>query len=111
MFTTMVVSGLHRISGFGLMLTAILLVWWFIAASASPEYFAFVDGLMTSWIGTLVLLVSLWALCHHLLNGIRHLVWDTGSYLGAKSASRSAWFVLLGAPILAAIALLIIKLG
>ncbi len=111
MYTTMVVSGLHRMTGMGMTLTAILLVWWFVAAATSPSYFAFVDGVLTSWVGTLVMLVSLWGLCHHLLNGIRHLVWDTGSYLGAKTASRTAWFVLLGAPALAIVTLVIILLS
>jgi succinate dehydrogenase cytochrome b subunit len=111
MYTTMVVSGLHRMTGMGMILSGVLLVWWFIAAATSPAYFEFVDGLLTSWIGTLVMVVSLWGLSHHLLNGIRHLIWDTGSYLGAKTVSRSAWFVLLGAPALAILTLLIVWLG
>jgi len=111
MYITMVVSGLHRIAGFGLTLTAALVVWWFAAAATSPEYFAFVDGLLTSWIGTLVMLVSLWGLCHHLLNGIRHLIWDTGRLFEVEAIDRSAWGVLLGAPALALTALLIVLIG
>lgn len=111
MYVSMVVSGLHRISGFGLMVTSVLVIWWFVAAAASPEYFAFVDGLLTSWIGTLVMVVSLWALCHHFLNGIRHLIWDTGRMLAAEDVDRTAWFVLLGAPALAILILLIVLLG
>jgi succinate dehydrogenase / fumarate reductase cytochrome b subunit len=111
MYTTMVVSGLHRISGFGMTATAIMIVWWFIAAAASPEYFALVDGILTSWIGTLVMLVSLWGLCHHMLNGIRHLIWDTGRMLDVEAVNKSAWVVLLGAPALTILVLLIVLLG
>ena len=111
MYTTMIVSGLHRITGVGMMLTGLLVVWWFVAAATSPSYFEFVDGLLTSWIGTLVMVVSLWGLCHHFLNGIRHLIWDTGSYMGVKSSNRSAWYVLLGAPALTIITLLIVWLA
>jgi succinate dehydrogenase / fumarate reductase cytochrome b subunit len=111
MFLTMVVSGLHRITGFGLTATAVLIVWWFIAAAASPEYFALVDGILTSWPGNLVMLVSLWGLCHHTLNGIRHLIWDTGRMLDVEAVDRTAWYVLLGAPALAILVILILLVG
>ena len=111
LYITMLVSGLHRISGFGMTLSAALIVWWFIAAATSPEYFAVVDGLLTSWIGTLVMLVSLWALCHHLLNGIRHLIWDTGRLIDVETIDKTAWIVLLGAPALTILVVLIVRLG
>jgi succinate dehydrogenase / fumarate reductase cytochrome b subunit len=111
MYITMVVSGLHRITGFGLTISAVLIIWWFIAAATSPEYFAFVNGILTSWIGTLVMLVSLWGLCHHLLNGIRHLIWDTGRLFEVETIDKTAWFVLLGAPALTILVLLIVFLG
>jgi succinate dehydrogenase / fumarate reductase cytochrome b subunit len=111
MYVTMVASGLHRITGFGMIVTAVLVVWWFIAAATSPEYFAIVDGILTSWIGTLVMLVSLWGMCHHMLNGIRHLIWDTGRMLDPEAVDKTAWFVLLGAPALASLAVLIVLLG
>ena len=76
---TSVLSILHRITGVGLTLGAFLVVWWLLAAATGPEYFALVDGLLTSWLGHLVLLGLTWALCYHFLNGIRHLIWDTGN--------------------------------
>lgn len=111
LYITMLVSGLHRISGFGMTLSAALIVWWFIAAATSPEYFAVVDGLLTSWIGTLVMLVSLWGLCHHLLNGIRHLIWDTGRLFDVETIDKTAWIVLLGGPALTILVVLIVLLG
>ena len=79
MYLSMAMSITHRITGCGLALGAVLVVWWFLAAATSPDYFAFVDGLITSWIGGLILILSLAALWYHFLNGIRHLVWDTGA--------------------------------
>jgi succinate dehydrogenase / fumarate reductase cytochrome b subunit len=32
---------------------------------------------MGTWIGRLLLLGYTWALFHHMLGGIRHLIWDT----------------------------------
>ena len=75
---TSVLSIIHRITGCGLALGAILGVWWLLAAASGPDYFATADGVLTSWIGNLVMFGSLWALCFHACNGVRHLVWDLG---------------------------------
>ncbi len=92
---TSVLSILHRITGSGLAVTAVLIVWWFLAAATSPSYFAFVDGLMTSWLGDLVLLVSLWAFWFHFFNGVRHLRWDSGRGLGIGVSTRAGWRVVV----------------
>jgi len=92
---TSVMSIMHRITGSGMALTAVLVVWWFLAAATSASYFEFVDGLMTSWLGSLVLLVSLWSFWFHFFNGIRHLRWDSGRGLGMATSTRAGWRVLI----------------
>lgn len=104
MFTSIV----HRITGVGLTLGAFMIVWWFLAASSGPEYFAVADGFLTSWFGALILIASLWALSYHFCNGIRHLVWDTGRGLGKDTAFKSGVAVLVGSVILTILILLII---
>lgn len=91
-------SILHRITGVALTLAAVLVVWWFIAAATGPGHFAVADGLITSWIGGLVLIASLWALWFHFCTGIRHLYWDTGRGLTLKQAKTSA-MVIVGASV------------
>lgn len=73
-----IMSILHRATGVALLGGATLAVWWFLAAATSEAHFAFADGLLTSWIGNLVMLGSAWALFYHLANGVRHLIWDMG---------------------------------
>ena len=75
---TMTMSILHRITGVGLYFGIILLVWWLSAASISDSYFDFVQGFFGHWFGRLVLFGFTWALLHHALGGLRHLLWDTG---------------------------------
>ena len=75
---TMMISILHRITGVGLYFGIILLVWWLTAASISESYFDFVQGFFGHWFGRLVLFGFTWALIHHALGGLRHLLWDTG---------------------------------
>ena len=79
----------HRITGIGMAVGAILAVWWFVAASISPEYFEFVDGLLTSIVGEFFLVCLLAALCFHFCTGVRHLVWDVGRGFEAGAVKAS----------------------
>lgn len=105
---SMLTSMVHRITGVGLTLGAVLIVWWFLAASTNAEYFATADAFLTSWFGELVLIGSLWALSYHLLNGIRHLVWDTGRGLDLEDTKKSGIVVLAGSVVLTVVTLLVI---
>jgi succinate dehydrogenase / fumarate reductase cytochrome b subunit len=75
---TMMMSIVHRITGMGLYFGMILLVWWLLAAAIAPDYFAMVQAFFGHWLGKLILLGFTWALLHHMLGGLRHLVWDAG---------------------------------
>lgn len=52
------------------------------------------DGLLTSWIGGLILLLAMAAFWYHFFNGIRHLVWDTGSGFELGEIHKSGIYVL-----------------
>lgn len=90
---TSALSILHRITGVALTLGAVLVVWWFLGAASGPEAFAFIDGLLSSWIGGLVLIGSAWALCYHAANGVRHLAWNLGYGFDLDTARRSGMAV------------------
>ncbi|GIK82570.1 MAG: succinate dehydrogenase, cytochrome b556 subunit [Pseudorhodoplanes sp.] len=74
---TMTMSIVHRITGAALYFGTLLLAWWLIAAAAGPNAFATVQGFMDGIVGRLILFGYTWALLHHLLGGVRHLIWDT----------------------------------
>jgi succinate dehydrogenase / fumarate reductase cytochrome b subunit len=107
---TSMLSILHRITGVALTLGAVLVVAWFLAAASGPEAFETVDGLLTSWIGILVLAGSAWALAYHTLNGVRHLVWDMGYGFDLDTVAKSGWAVVAGSIGLAAVIILIAAL-
>lgn len=100
---TSMMSIAHRITGCALALGAVLVVWWLLAAASGPDYFDFVDGLLTSWIGNLVMFGSLLALCFHFCNGLRHLWWDMGQGYGMDQVELSAKMTLVMAVVLAVI--------
>lgn len=75
---TMMMSIVHRLTGAALYFGTLLLIWWLVALATGPDYFAFVQDIAGSFLGRLVLFGYTWALVHHAIGGIRHLVWDTG---------------------------------
>lgn len=102
---TMVVSILNRLTGVGMALAAVMIVWWLVAAATSSHQFQTANWVLTSWLGLLVLTGSLWALWFHLLNGIRHLVWDMGRGFDLDVVTKSGWAVVAGSVVLTLVTL------
>jgi succinate dehydrogenase / fumarate reductase cytochrome b subunit len=96
----MVMSILHRITGGALYFGTLLLAWWLIAAAIGQRYYDFVNGLFGHPLGKLVLFGYTWALMHHMLGGIRHLIWDTGRGLDLVTIDRLAWASIIGSIVL-----------
>ncbi len=105
---TSMTSILTRITGNALLVAAILIVWWFLAAATSPEAFATADGVITSWFGDLVMTLSVWALWYHTLAGLRHLYWDTGRGLEVETAEKMGIGIIAGSVILTIFTILIV---
>jgi succinate dehydrogenase cytochrome b subunit len=93
---TMMMSIVHRISGFALYFGTLLIAWWLVAAASGPNTYSTFEWFIGSIIGQLVLLGYTWALMHHMLGGIRHLIWDTGRGFGAQEREWLAAATLIG---------------
>jgi succinate dehydrogenase / fumarate reductase cytochrome b subunit len=93
---TMMMSIAHRITGAALYFGSILLIAWLLAAAAGPDAFLRAQTFMGSPIGLLLLFGFTWALFHHALGGIRHLIWDTGRGMDAPWRDRLAYGTLIG---------------
>ena len=91
---TAVMSITHRITGVGLAVGTLLLVWWLVAAAAGPEAGARAPGFIGSFFGLLLMFGWSAALYYHLCNGIRHLVWDAGKSFELTDADRNNKVVL-----------------
>jgi succinate dehydrogenase / fumarate reductase cytochrome b subunit len=96
----MLTSILHRATGVANATGTILLTLWLAAAAAGPDTFALARELLTGMFGRLILFGYTLSLSYHLLNGLRHLAWDTGSGLGVRTARLTGVLVLVGALIL-----------
>jgi succinate dehydrogenase / fumarate reductase, cytochrome b subunit len=79
---TMMMSIVHRITGFANYVGTLLLVWWLLAVASGPNGYAKFSWFAGSIIGRLILFGYTWSVIHHMLGGIRHLIWDTGHGFG-----------------------------
>jgi succinate dehydrogenase / fumarate reductase cytochrome b subunit len=95
MLTTMM-SIAHRISGASLAVGFALLTWWLVAVSIGPEAYDCVQRFFGTLVGRALLFLFTWALIHHMLGGIRHLIWDTGTGLDKISIEIFAWATIVG---------------
>jgi succinate dehydrogenase / fumarate reductase, cytochrome b subunit len=93
---TMMMSIAHRISGVANAVGFLLLAWWLVAIAAGPEQYAIVSSFFASFVGRTLLFLFSWALIHHMLGGIRHLIWDTGRGLDLVSIEVFAWATIIG---------------
>ncbi|MEZ5812573.1 MAG: succinate dehydrogenase, cytochrome b556 subunit [Rhizobiaceae bacterium] len=93
---TMMMSIAHRITGAALYVGTLLVAWWLVAAAGSPAYFDLVNWFFGTFVGRLILFGYTWALMHHMLGGIRHLIWDTGALFDKETSTRLAWATLGG---------------
>ncbi len=105
---TSMTSILTRITGNALLVGALLVVWWLLAAASGEVYFDFVDGIVTSWFGKLVFLGSIWALWYHTLAGMRHLYWDSGRGLDIPTAEKLGWACVYGSVILTVLTVIVL---
>jgi succinate dehydrogenase / fumarate reductase, cytochrome b subunit len=99
-YFTMALSIAHRVTGAGLTVGLILLTWWLLALASGPDSFATVRAAMDNVLGGLILFGFTIFLFYHSLNGVRHLVWDTGRNLDKEGARTSGMIVVAGTAVL-----------
>lgn len=92
---TSVMSFLHRATGVVLSLGAFLLTVWLLTVMLGPQAHARFMACMGSIPGRIVLAGLAFSLIYHLLNGLRHLLWDMGRGLTIKGLYSGGWTVLV----------------
>lgn len=90
---TSVMSFLHRMTGVALWVGAFGLAWWLLAVAAGGDAYAHAAACLASPFGKFVLFGFSFSLVYHLLNGIRHLLWDIGLGFDIPEVYRSGYTV------------------
>lgn len=90
---TSMLSIAHRGTGVLLSVAGFAFVGWLLAVAGGSEGFDRFTALAGSAPGKLLLLAVLFSLVYHLLNGIRHLLWDIGWGFEIARVYATGWAV------------------
>ena len=96
----MMTSITHRITGVMLAVGILGLVGALLALAAGPQRWAAFTACAGSPLGLLVIFGFTWALAYHFINGVRHLLQDTGAGFAIPDFIRSSWISVLGSILL-----------
>ncbi len=97
-----------RITGIAALCLSLLVVWWLLAAATSESSFAFIDGLLRSWLADLILLGGTWALWYHMLGRLRHVFWDFGYFLNVEFSEKLGLGMFVGATVLTLLTVIVV---
>jgi succinate dehydrogenase / fumarate reductase, cytochrome b subunit len=107
----MMVSIIHRITGF-VMATAgmMTLLWWLASIAGGPETYATFHSyaiaagekattvqMLTNWFFRLLMLAVVYSFFQHLFSGLRHLVMDMGAGFELNTNRTWTWAVFIAA--------------
>ena len=84
-----VMSILHRISGAGLFLLLPFLIYLLDMSLKSPTHFSKISEFISHPIAFVAISGIIWAVIHHFLAGIRHLMLDL--HIGLSNESTTKW--------------------
>ncbi len=87
----MMMSIVHRITGVALYVGTLLLAFYLVSAASGPDAYYYAKWLFSTPIGLLILFGYTWALFHHMLGGIRHMIWDTGRGFDLATVDKLCW--------------------
>jgi len=100
---SMGLSIVHRVTGVGLSVGSFLVAAVLLSLAAGPDAYAMMHAFCASWFGTLLLFGWSWALCYHMCNGIRHMVWDIGWGFEMPRVVLTGWIVIVVSLLLTAL--------
>ncbi|HEX7329560.1 MAG TPA: succinate dehydrogenase, cytochrome b556 subunit [Casimicrobiaceae bacterium] len=86
----------HRVAGVILAVALPALVYLLDRSLAGPQQYAAVVAWLHSVSGKAMLVLLAWALGHHVLAGVRHMLKDVDVGSSLTVARRSAWLALAG---------------
>ena len=97
---TMAASIFQRATGVALYVGSLLLTAWIGSAALGESAFNTVKGFLGSPIGMIILIGYTWAICFHLINGLRFLFWDAGYGFDKATATKTGWGAFIGSAVL-----------
>ena len=92
---TSTLSIIHRITGVVLAIGALFVTAWLVSVASDAECFSWSQQILAAWYGKLALFIFSACMIYHLLNGIRHLLWDIGWGMEIETVQKTGYLVIL----------------
>jgi len=92
----MILSIAHRIIGVVNSIAIILICLWTISLLFGEENYEFIKILFQSLFGKLLITSLSWSFSFHILNEIRHLIWDLGYGFDLKISKITGIITIIG---------------
>ena len=105
---SMILSITHRIIGVVNSVAIILICLWTISFFFGEENYEIIKNLFQSFFGKLLIISLSWSFSFHILNEIRHLIWDLGYGFDLKISKITGIITIIGS---LALTILIYLLG
>ncbi len=100
---TSTLSIIHRATGVVNAIGGLFVAAWLVSVASDADCFAWSQQILASWFGMLSLFAFSASLIYHLLNGIRHLLWDIGWGMEIETVQKTGYLVVALAVILTAL--------
>ncbi len=91
---TSLLSISHRITGFALNFSLTILVIGLFCIALGETYFIYFIGILNTIPLKIILFITILGFTYHLLNGLRHILWDFGLFLENKSSTILGYLVI-----------------
>ncbi len=92
---TSLLSISHRISGFLLNFSLVILVCGLLSIALGEKTFTYFIFLINTLPVKVILFFTILGFSYHLLNGIRHIIWDFGLLLENKSSAIFGYIIII----------------
>ena len=93
---SMILSITHRIIGVVNSIAIILICLWTISLLFGEENYEIINFFFQSFFGKLLIISLSWSFSFHILNEIRHLVWDLGYGFDLKISKITGVITIIG---------------
>ena len=91
---TSILSISHRVSGFALNFSLIILVFGLLCTALGEKYYNFFVFIIKSFPLKIIIFLTILGFSYHLFNGIRHIIWDFGFFLENKSSAIFGYLII-----------------
>jgi len=91
---TSFLSIVHRATGVVNAIGGLLIAAWLVCVASDAQCYVWCQQILASWFGKLALFAFSASLVYHLLNGIRHLLWDIGWGMEIETVVKTGYLVI-----------------